>query len=56
MEPYSPVDRYIGGHGMSFGLEDQKPQPPQPPQPPSPALGLFFWPPQSYPSRRGGGQ
>jgi len=38
-EPNSPLDRYIDDHGMSFGLEDQKPQP-QAPQPP---LGLFFW-------------
>jgi hypothetical protein len=26
-EPNSPVERYSDGHGMSFGLEDQKPQP-----------------------------
>src|ERR1700693_1376086 len=31
-EPNSLVDYYTGGHGMSFGLEDQKPQP-QAPQP-----------------------
>jgi hypothetical protein len=35
----SPVEHYTGGHGMSFCLEDQKPQPPEPPSPP---LGLFF--------------
>jgi hypothetical protein len=34
------VDHYTGGHGMSFCLEDQKPQLPEPP---SPLLGLFFW-------------
>jgi hypothetical protein len=39
-EPYSTVGRYIDGHGMSFGLEDQKPQP----KPPSSLLGLFFLP------------
>jgi hypothetical protein len=38
MEPNSTADRYIGGHGMSFGLEDQKPQL----KPPSSPLGLFF--------------
>jgi hypothetical protein len=32
------ADRYIDGRGMSFGLEDQKPQL----KPPSPLLGLFF--------------
>jgi len=32
------VERYSNGHGMSFGLEDQKPQP----QAPQPVLGLFF--------------
>jgi hypothetical protein len=36
----SPVEHYTGGHGMSFCLEDQKPQPPEPPSPP---LGLFFF-------------
>jgi hypothetical protein len=35
----SPVEHYTGGHGMSFCLEDQKPQPPEPPSPP---LGLFL--------------
>ena len=38
MEPNSTADRYVNGHGMSFGLEDQKPQP----KPPSSLLGLFF--------------
>jgi len=38
MEPNSTADRYISGHGMSFGLEDQKPQL----KPPSSPLGLFF--------------
>ncbi len=33
------ADGYVNGHGMSFGLEDQKPQPPKPPSSP---LGLFF--------------
>jgi hypothetical protein len=37
-EPNSPVERYSNGRGMSFGLEDQKPQP----QAPQPVLGLFF--------------
>jgi len=36
-EPNAAADRYIDGHGMSFGLEDQKPQP----KPPSPA-GAFL--------------
>jgi len=35
---HSTVERYSHGHGMSFGLEDQKPQP----QAPQPVLGLFF--------------
>jgi hypothetical protein len=39
MEPNSTADRYVNGHGMSFGLEDQKPQPQSPP---SSLLGLFF--------------
>ena len=39
MEPNATAARYVNGHGMSFGLEDQKPQPPSPPAPP---LGLFF--------------
>ena len=38
-EPISLVDHYTGGHGMSFCLEDQKPQLPEPP---IPLLGLFF--------------
>jgi hypothetical protein len=29
----SLVDHYTGGHGMSFCLEDQKPQPQAPPSP-----------------------
>ena len=33
----SPVEHYTGGHGMSFCLEDQKPQPPSP-QPPAGAF------------------
>jgi hypothetical protein len=37
-EPNATADRYIDGRGMSFGLEDQKPQP----KPPSSLLGLFF--------------
>jgi hypothetical protein len=37
-EPNSTAARYIDGRGMSFGLEDQKPQP----KPPSSPLGLFF--------------
>jgi hypothetical protein len=37
-EPNSTVERYSDGRGMSFGLEDQKPQP----QAPQPLLGLFF--------------
>jgi hypothetical protein len=37
-EPNSTVERYSNGRGMSFGLEDQKPQP----QAPQPLLGLFF--------------
>jgi hypothetical protein len=36
-EPNATVDRYIDGRGMSFGLEDQKPQL----KPPSPA-GAFL--------------
>src|ERR1700688_2946766 len=36
-EPNATADRYIDGRGMSFGLEDQKPQP----KPPSSPLGLF---------------
>jgi hypothetical protein len=36
-EPNATADRYIDGHGMSFGLEDQKPQL----KPPSPA-GAFL--------------
>jgi hypothetical protein len=38
MEPNATADRYIDGRGMSFGLEDQKPQL----MPPSSSLGLFF--------------
>jgi hypothetical protein len=37
-EPSAMADRYIDGRGMSFGLEDQKPQL----KPPSSPLGLFF--------------
>jgi hypothetical protein len=37
-EPNSTADRYVNGHGMSLGLEDQKPQP----KPPSFPPGLFF--------------
>jgi hypothetical protein len=37
-EPNARADCYIDGRGMSFGLEDQKPQP----KPPSSLLGLFF--------------
>ena len=37
-EPNATADRYIDGRGMSFGLEDQKPQL----KPPSSPLGLFF--------------
>ena len=37
-EPNATAGRYIDGRGMSFGLEDQKPQP----KPPSSLLGLFF--------------
>jgi hypothetical protein len=37
-EPNSTADRYIDGRGMSFGLEDQKPQL----KPPSSPLGLFI--------------
>jgi len=36
-EPNARADCYIDGRGMSFGLEDQKPQP----KPPSPA-GAFL--------------
>jgi hypothetical protein len=36
-EPNATADRYINGRGMSFGLEDQKPQL----KPPSPA-GAFL--------------
>jgi hypothetical protein len=36
-EPNATADRYMGGRGMSFGLEDQKPQL----KPPSPA-GAFL--------------
>ena len=36
----SPVEHYTGGHGMSFCLEDQKPQPPEPP---SPRWGFSFF-------------
>ena len=32
-EPNSPSDPCINGHGMRFGLEDQKPQHPSPPAP-----------------------
>ena len=39
----SPVEHYTGGHGMSFCLEDQKPQPLEPP---SPRWGFSFWAPQ----------
>jgi hypothetical protein len=39
-EPNAMADRYIDGHGMSFGLEDQKPQPPSPP---APRWGFSFW-------------
>jgi hypothetical protein len=35
----SPVEHYTGGHGMSFCLEDQKPQPSEPP---SPRWGFSF--------------
>lgn len=39
-EPNATADRYIDGRGMSFGLEDQKPQL----KPPSPAGAfLSFW-------------
>jgi hypothetical protein len=49
-EPNAPADRYIDGRGMSFGLEDQKPQL----KPPSPLLGLFFLAaPSLLPSRLG---
>jgi hypothetical protein len=37
-EPNATADRCIDGRGMSFGLEDQKPQL----KPPSTPLGLFF--------------
>jgi hypothetical protein len=37
-EPNATADRYINGRGMSFCLEDQKPQL----KPPSSPLGLFF--------------
>jgi hypothetical protein len=37
-EPNATADRCIDGRGMSFGLEDQKPQL----KPPSSPLGLFF--------------
>ena len=37
-EPNATADRYIDGRGMSFCLEDQKPQL----KPPSSPLGLFF--------------
>jgi hypothetical protein len=38
-EPNATADRYIDGRGMSFGLEDQKPQP----KPPSSRWGFSFW-------------
>ena len=38
-EPNAAADRYIHGRGMSFGLEDQKPQP----KPPQPRWGFSFW-------------
>ena len=49
-EPNSTVDRYANGRGMSFDLEDQKPQPkpPSPQKPPSSPLGLFFPPALSF--------
>ena len=43
-EPNSLVDHYTGGHGMRFGLEDQKPQLSSPQSPPAGAflLGASF--------------
>ena len=38
-EPNWPFDPYLDGHGMSIGLEDQKPQHRSPP---APLLGLFL--------------
>jgi len=37
-EPNATADRYVNGRGMSFGLEDQKPQL----KPPSPRWGFSF--------------